>query len=102
MQWVDGPDKTGSDDVGHEDLGVKPDEDQPVVKRGAPQLNVQELELEQQPASQDLVEETKETLSKHEKVTKKALSERKQELRVVLSDPEEETQEASSNPEGET
>ena len=102
MQWVDGPDKTGSDDVGHEDLGVKPDEDQSVVKRGAPQLDVQELELEQQPASQGLVEETKETLSKHEKVTKKALSKRKHEMRVVLSDPEEETQEASSNPEVET
>ena len=94
MQWVDGPDKTGSDDVGHEDLGVKPDENQSVVKRGAPQLDVQELELEQQPASQGLVEETKETLSKHEKVTKKALSKRKQEMRVALSDPEEETQEA--------
>ena len=102
MQWVDGPDKTGSDDVGHEDLGVKPDEDQSVVKRGAPQLDVQKLELEQQPASQGLVEETKETLSKHEKVTKKALSKRKQEMRVALSDPEEETQEASSNPEVET
>ena len=81
---------------------MKPDEDQSVVKRGGPQLDVQELELVQQPASQGLVEETKETLSKHEKVTKKALSERKQEMRVALSDPEEETQEASSNPEAET
>ena len=46
VQWVDGPDKTSSDGVKNEDFGAKSGGDIPVVKRGAPQLDVQELELE--------------------------------------------------------
>ena len=46
VQWIDGPDKTGSNGVGNEDLGVKPGEDEPVGRRGDLQLKVQELELE--------------------------------------------------------
>ena len=34
VQWIDGPDKTGSNGVGDEDLGVKPGEDESVGKRG--------------------------------------------------------------------
>ena len=47
VQRVDGPDKTGSNGVGDEDLDMKPGEGRSVGKRGDPQLNVQELELEQ-------------------------------------------------------
>ena len=36
VQWNDGPDKTGSNGVGDEDLGVKPGEDESVGRRGAP------------------------------------------------------------------
>ena len=36
VQWIDRPDKTESDDVGDEDLGVKPGEDDSVVRREAP------------------------------------------------------------------
>ena len=43
--------------VGDDDLGVKPGEDDSVGRRGALQLEVQELELEQQPASQERNEE---------------------------------------------
>ena len=36
MQWVDGPDKTGSNGVGDEDLGVKPSEyESGVIKMGS-------------------------------------------------------------------
>ena len=35
VQWVNGPNKTGSDGVGKEYLGAKPDEDIPIVKIGA-------------------------------------------------------------------
>ena len=55
VQWVDGPDKTGSDDIGNENLGVKLGGDKSVTKRDSPQLDVQKLKLEQQPASQKLV-----------------------------------------------
>ena len=48
VQRIDGPDKAGSNGVGDESLDVKPGEDESVGKRGAPQLDVQELELEQQ------------------------------------------------------
>ena len=37
----------GSDGVSNEDLDAKPGGDEPVVRRGAPQLDVQELELNQ-------------------------------------------------------
>ena len=54
MQWIDGPDKTGSNGVGDEDLDVKLSEDESVGKRWTPQLDVQELvELEQQSASRE-------------------------------------------------
>ena len=45
-QWIGGFGKTGSDGVGDKGLGVKPGEDESVGKRGAPQLEVQEQELE--------------------------------------------------------
>ena len=53
MQWIDGPGKTGRNDVGDKDLGVKPGKDESVGRRGPLQLEVQQLELEQQPASQE-------------------------------------------------
>ena len=46
VPWIGGLDKTSSDDIGNEDLGVKPGEDESVVRRGALQVEVQELELE--------------------------------------------------------
>ena len=51
VHWINGPGKTGSNDVGDENLRVKPGEDESVGRRGALQLEVQELELEQQPSS---------------------------------------------------
>ena len=55
VQWIDRPDKTDSSGVGDVDLGVRPGEDESVERRGALQLELQELELEleQQPASQE-------------------------------------------------
>ena len=58
MQGVGSLDKTGSEDWGNEDLGHKSGGDEPVVKRGATQLDVQELKLEQQPAPQKLTQDT--------------------------------------------
>ena len=50
VQWIDGPDKTSSDDLGNEDLGAKSGNDSSVGKRWTPhQLDVDKLELEQQP-----------------------------------------------------
>ena len=66
---IDGPDKTGSNGVGIEDLGVKPSEDESAVKRGAPQLDVQELELEQQQVSQESERGMQEALSEQDDVT---------------------------------
>ena len=80
VQWIDGPDKIGSNGVGDEDLGVKPGEDESVGRRGAPQLEVQEMKLEQQPASHR----------------------RKKEIQEASPDPEEETQEAPPGPAEET
>ena len=51
MPRIGVPDKTGSSGVGDEDLGLKPGEGGLVERRGDPQLDVQGLELEQQPAS---------------------------------------------------
>ena len=73
VQWVDGLDKTGSDGVGNEDLGTKSGGDESVVITGSPQLDVKGLELKQQSESQELVQETQETLSEHEEVTQEAL-----------------------------
>ena len=56
MQWIDRLGKTGSDGVGNEDLRSKPGEDETFVKRGATQLDIQELE--QQPASKEAEEKT--------------------------------------------
>ena len=63
VQWLDGPDKTGSNGVGNEGLGTKPGGDESVERIGAPQLGVQKLELEQQPASQELIQVAQEALS---------------------------------------
>ena len=43
VQWVDGPKKTGGDGTGSDDRGMKSAGDGTIVKRGTPQLNVQEL-----------------------------------------------------------
>ena len=48
VQWVDGPKKTGGDDTGSDDRGMKSAGDGTIVERGTPQLNVQELGQEQQ------------------------------------------------------
>ena len=53
LQWMDGPDKTGSDGVSNENLGVEPSKSESVVRRGAPALEMQELEPEEHPASQE-------------------------------------------------
>ena len=45
---------------------MKPGKDKSVRRRGAPLLDVQELELEQQPASQDCKQETQEVQSNPE------------------------------------
>ena len=63
VQWIDGPDETTIMCVGDENLGVKLSENEPVVIRKAPQIDVQKLELEEQPASQELKQEMQEALS---------------------------------------
>ena len=80
VQWIDEPDKTGSNCVGDEDLGVKPSRDESIGRRDTLQFEVQEMELEQQPASQ----------------------ERKKEIQKAQLDPEEGAQEAPSYPAEET
>ena len=50
VKWIDEPDKTSSDGVGNEDLGAKLGKDESVGRREVAQLDVQELDLEQQPA----------------------------------------------------
>ena len=124
MQWIDGPDKTGSNGVGNDDLGVKPDEGESVGRRCALQLGVQELELEQQLALQerrkeiqeappDPEEETREVRLNPEEGTqqtpsdpaeeaREAPSDRENKTQRTPSDPEEETPEAPSDPEEET
>ena len=62
VQRIDGPEKTGSDGVGDENLGVKAGGDKSVARKRAPQLDVQELELKQQPASQERNQEMQEAL----------------------------------------
>ena len=88
--WIDGPDKTGSNGVGDEDLDVKPGEG------GAPQLDVQRLELKQpsnpdkgtQEASPDLEEETRQAPSGPEEKTREAQPDAGQETREAPSDRE--------------
>ena len=48
VQWVDGPKKTGGDNTGSDDRGMKSAGDGTIVERGTPQLNVQELGQEKQ------------------------------------------------------
>ena len=66
MQWNDGPDKSGSDSIGNEDLGAKRGGDESDVRRWTAQPDVQELELKQHSALQELVQETQEALSELE------------------------------------
>ena len=118
VRWVDGPDKTGSNDIGDEDLDVMPGEDESVGKRGTPQLGVPELELEQpqdpeegiQEAPPDPVEETREAPSDREDKTREAPYREEETQETPLDpektqgaplDPEEETLEAPSDPEEE-
>ena len=90
--WIDGPDRTGSDGVGDEDLDMKLGEDKSVGKRGAPQLDVQELELEleleQQPASQERNQETQEAPTVPEEGTQKAPTDPEEGTQKALPDPE--------------
>ena len=88
VPWIDGPEKTGSNGVGDEDLDVKPTEDESVGKRETRQLDVQKLELEQSPNP--------------DKGTQEASPDLERETREASPDPEEETQEALSDPEEET
>lgn len=76
VQWITGPDKISSNDAGYGSLGVKPRGDDLVRNRGAPQLDVQKLELEQQPASQQ----------------------RNKEIQEAPRNPKERTQEAPPDP----
>ena len=64
VQWIDGPDKTGSDGVGNEDFGSKPGKYDYVEIKGARQLDAQELEVEQQPVPQQHNHETGATESR--------------------------------------
>ena len=102
VQWIDGPDKAGNNGVGDEDLGVKPGEDQSIGRRGASQLAVQELELEQQPALQERKQETREVPLDPNEETREVPLNPEEETRKVPLDPEEGTQEASSDPAEET
>ena len=117
--WVDGPDKTDRQGVGDEDRDVKPSEDESVGRRGAPQLDVQELELEQQPASLERNKKIQEAPPDPEEGTQEARpdpegtqkapldpdeesrqapSDREEETRKALSDPQEKKQEAPPDP----
>ena len=110
VQWIDGSDKTDSNGVGDEDLDVKPGEDGSVGKRGAPQLNVQELELEQPPdpdkesqeASPDLERETREAPPDPEERTQETLPDPKKKTREAPLDPGQETRGVPSDRKEET
>ena len=87
---------TGSDDRGMKSAGGGT----VVGRRGALQLEVQELELEQQPASSlELRKEVQEASSDPAEETREAPSDRKDEAQRTPSYPEEETLEAPSDPE---
>ena len=101
VQWINGIGKTGSSGVGNEDLGVKLGGDGLVAERGAPWLDVQDLELEQRPASQELVQETQVAVPEHEELAQEALSEHEQEMQGLLSDSKE-TKKASPDPKVQT
>ena len=91
MQWIDGSDKTSSNGVDDESLDVKPGEGELVRNKGALQLDVQELELEQQPVPQARKKEIQEAPRDPEEVIQEA-----------PPDPREETQEAPPDPAVET
>ena len=99
VQWIDGPGNTISEGVGNKDLSVKPGEDESVGRRGAPQLDVQELELNQQPVTRERKQETQEAPPDPEEGTHEALLDPEEETRKASSDPEEKTREAPLDPE---
>ena len=72
VQWIDGPNKIGRGGIGVENLGSKPGKDEEFVIRGAPQLDIQELE--QQLASNDPEEETREVPLNPKEETRKVPS----------------------------
>ena len=110
VQWFNGPGKTGSSGIGNGDLGEKLDKDKSVGRRGPPQLDVQDLELEQPPnrkkrtqnTLQDPVEETREAPSDPEEKSRETPPDPEEETRKAPVDPEAETQEAPLDPEAET
>ena len=113
VEWIEGPDKASSHGVGNEDLGAKPGKDESVGRRGAPQLGVQELKLEPQPARQgrkqdtqeapsDPVEETQEAPPDHAEEIQEAPSDTEERIQEEPPDPKEETREVPSDPEEET
>ena len=99
VEWIDGPDKTGSNGVGDEDFDVKPSQDELVRKRRAPQLDIQEVELKQPP---DPEEGTQEALPDSEEERRETPLDPAQETREVSSDRKEDTREAQSDPDEET
>ena len=101
VQCIDGPDKTSSNGFGDEDLGVKPVEDGSVGRRGTLQLEVQELELEQQPASQERRKEIQEAPPDPEEGTREAPPDPAEDTQEAPPDFAEETQEAPSGSQGE-
>ena len=90
VQWVDGPKKTVGDGTGSDDRGMTSAGDGPIVERGTPRLNVQELGQEQQLTLHE--HETQEAFSEHEGETQGSLSELEEETQEVLSDHEQEQQ----------
>ena len=101
VQWVDGLDKAGSMGISDEDLAVKPSENESVALERTPQIDVQKLESEEQPASQEHKQEMQEALSNSEEKTQEAPSSSEEQSREVPLDPEEETREAPSDHEEE-
>ena len=93
------PGNTGSGGVGDEDVGVKPGKYKSVGKREDPQLDVQELELEQQPASRERIQETQEVPPGPAEKTREAPSNPEEESQNASSHSEEETRGAPSDPE---
>ena len=93
MQWIDGSDKISSNDVGDENLDVKSDEDESVGKRGAPQLGILELKLEQPRDPDKGAQKT----SPAEEKTQNVLPDSEEETREAPLDPGQETREASSD-----
>lgn len=68
---IDGPDMTGDNNGGSGDRGMKLAGVGPIVERGDPQPNVQELGQEKQSALHE--QDTLEAFSEHERETQEAL-----------------------------